>query len=180
MSSMDSQTRWLDATEERLWRAWLEVHADLSAQLQRRVHEGSQLSMSDYEVLVHLTDEPAGRLRAHDLARSMQWDASRLSHHVTRMERRGLVDRSRCPEDRRGSFVSVTEVGRRAIAQAAPGHVDAVRRLFLDALGDGDAALLADVLRRLRRHLDSLDTDPCPSETAGPAAVAVDQAPAGA
>src|SRR5690606_42004443 len=70
--------------------------------------------------------------RSLDLA--LQWEKSRLSHQLARMEKRGLIERTECAEDGRGQIVGVTDAGRRAIQAAAPAHVAAVRRLFLDAL----------------------------------------------
>ena len=71
------------ADKERVWRRWLTLNARLSATLQRELHDDAGLSMPDYEVLVHLTDSPAGRVRVTDLARLLQWERSRVSHHVT-------------------------------------------------------------------------------------------------
>ena len=107
------------------------------------------LSMSDYEVLVDLTDDPAGRVRVTELAGLLQWERSRVSHHVTRMQRRGLVEREECADDGRGAFVTITPAGRTAIERAAPGHVQTVRRLVFDALE-------ADELRSLEAAIDKL------------------------
>src|SRR4249920_3389533 len=127
---MASDTPWLTDQEQHVWRGWLKLNAELSAMLQRELQDDAGLSMSDFEVLVHLTDTPDGRVRVTDLARLLLWERSRVSHHVTRMERRGLVERAECAEDGRGAFIVVTPAGRAAIEQAAPGHVRAVRRLM--------------------------------------------------
>ena len=118
---MSSDFRWLTAEEQRVWRRWMTLNAQLSATLQRELQDDAGLSTQDYEVLVHLTDNPEGRMRVTDLARLMQWERSRVSHHVTRMERRRLVQRVECAEDGRGAFVVITQQGRAAIEQAAPG-----------------------------------------------------------
>jgi DNA-binding MarR family transcriptional regulator len=131
---MASDTPWLTAREQHVWRGWMDLNARLNAALQRDMQDDAGLSMSDFAVLVHLTDEPDGRVRVTDLARTLTWERSRVSHHVTRMERRGLVERVECPEDGRGAFVAVTAAGRAAIEHAAPGHVRAVRRLVFDGL----------------------------------------------
>ncbi|WP_169948082.1 MarR family winged helix-turn-helix transcriptional regulator [Microbispora sp. H11081] len=149
---MDSP-RWLDADEQRAWRAYLRMQGRLTARLNRQLQADSGLSLADYEVLVHLTDRPEGRLRPFELQRDLQWEQSRLSHHLTRMERRGLVTREECEEDGRGAFVVISEEGRRAIRAAAPGHVETVRRLFFDGLTRRQVAALErlaeDVLDRL-------------------------------
>ncbi|WP_169988740.1 MarR family winged helix-turn-helix transcriptional regulator [Microbispora sp. H10836] len=149
---MDSP-RWLDADEQRAWRAYLRMQGRVTARLNRQLQADSGLSLADYEVLVHLTDREEGRLRPFELQRDLQWEQSRLSHHLTRMERRGLVSREECADDGRGAFVVITEEGRRVITAAAPGHVETVRRLFFDGLTRDQVAALerlaADVLDRL-------------------------------
>ncbi|GGK76065.1 MarR family transcriptional regulator [Planomonospora parontospora subsp. parontospora] len=136
---------WLDDDQQRAWRAYLRMQARLSAELNRRLQAASGLSLADYDVLVHLTDAPDGRLRPYELQRALEWEQSRLSHHLSRMQRRGLVERQECADDGRGAFIVLTATGRQAITDAAPGHVQAVRDLFFDAL-DPDQV---DVLRHL-------------------------------
>ena len=128
------QVRWLDEREERAWRGLQFMQMRLIAELSRRLAADSELSYPDYLVLVALTDRPDGRMRSFELARDLGWEKSRLSHHVARMAERGLVAKEKCGDDRRGAFVVVTDRGRREIEAAAPGHVDAVRRLFVDRL----------------------------------------------
>jgi DNA-binding MarR family transcriptional regulator len=87
-------------------------------------------------------------LRARELGREILWDRSRLSHHVGRMERRGLVTRQECTEDARGAMVRMTDAGRAAIKGAAPGHVAATRRYFFDLLSDQEIDTLTAVFDR--------------------------------
>ncbi|WP_432865605.1 MarR family winged helix-turn-helix transcriptional regulator [Microbispora rosea] len=145
--------RWLDADEQRAWRAYLRMQGRLTARLNRQLQADSGLSLADYDVLVHLTDREEGRLRPYELQRDLQWEQSRLSHQLTRMQRRGLVRREECVDDGRGAYVVITEEGRRAITAAAPGHVETVRRLFFDGLTREQVTALerltADVLDRL-------------------------------
>jgi len=101
-------TRWLTDSEQRAWRGYQAVQAQLSARLNRQLQTDSGLSLADYEVLVALTDRPEGQLRVFELAEALQWEQSRLSHHLARMQQRGLVNRRACREDRRGSYVLVT------------------------------------------------------------------------
>ena len=152
---MSSDVRWLTAEEERVWRRWLTLNARLSATLQRELQDDAGLSMPDFEVLVHLTDSPEGRVRVTDLARLLQWERSRVSHHVTRMERRRLVRRVECAEDGRGAFVVITPQGRAAIEQAAPGHVNAVRRLVFDALSPEEVDAFATIIEKALAQLDN-------------------------
>lgn len=135
-------TAWLDDDQQRAWRTWLKLNRDLPAALARELAGASDLSMADFEVLVNLTDVPEGRLRISELAANMAWERSRVSHHLKRMEARGLVDRAGCPDDGRGSFVGITPAGRTAIERAAPSHVETVRRLVIDVLTPEELATL--------------------------------------
>ncbi|HEY0696996.1 MAG TPA: MarR family winged helix-turn-helix transcriptional regulator [Micromonospora sp.] len=147
--------RWLDETEQCAWRSYLRMHSRLTAQLGRQLQADSGLSLADYEVLVMLTDLPDGRLRPYELQRRLQWEQSRLSHHLGRMQRRGLVERQECPSDARGAFVVVTAAGREAIEAAAPGHVEAVRRYFLDHLTREQVQTLSHLANRVLGQLDA-------------------------
>jgi DNA-binding MarR family transcriptional regulator len=138
-------TDWLTADEQRAWRAYLRMQGRLTAALHRQLQQDSGLSLPDYDVLVALTDAPEGRLRPFALQRALMWEQSRLSHHLHRMERRGLIGREPCDDDGRGAFVVLTEAGRAAITDAAPGHVETVRRLFFDRL----SAAQVDAVRKI-------------------------------
>ncbi len=143
--------RWLSDQEERAWRALQFMQMRLEGALARQLASDSGLSYPDYLVLVALTDRPDGTMRLFELAAVLGWEKSRLSHHVARMEARGVVKKERCDTDRRGAFVVVTKRGRTEIEAAAPGHVAAVRRLFvdrltpaqLDAIGEAAETVLA-------------------------------------
>ena len=131
------------------------LNARLSATLQRELQDDAGLSMPDFEVLVHLTDSPEGRLRVTDLAQLLQWERSRVSHHVTRMERRRLVERMECASDGRGAFIAITPQGRAAIEEAAPCHVNTVRRLVFDVLSPEEIDALATVIDKALAQLDN-------------------------
>ncbi len=146
---MDSETPWLNDSQQTMWRRWLTLNRLMAAVLARDLQSHSSLSMADFEVLVQLTDVPQGRLRVSDLAQTMQWERSRLSHQVTRMERRGLVARRECPQDGRGAFVGITPEGRNAIEMAAPSHVRAVRSLVFDVLTPEELADFEAVVNKL-------------------------------
>jgi DNA-binding MarR family transcriptional regulator len=152
---MSSDIRWLTAEEEHVWRRWLTLNARLSATLQRELQDDAGLSMPDFEVLVHLTDSPEGRMRVTDLAGLLQWERSRVSHHVTRMESRRLVKRVECAEDGRGAFIVITPQGRAAIGQAAPGHVNTVRRLVFDVLSPEEVDAFAMIIEKALAQLDN-------------------------
>jgi DNA-binding MarR family transcriptional regulator len=137
--------RWLDQREQRAWRGYLRMHAELLRHLNRQLQRNTDLSVPDYEVLAHLSETPGGRLRAFELAGALRWEKSRLSHHVTRMERRGLVAREECPTTPRGADVALTDAGRASIEAAAPLHIEEVRRLFIDALTPDQLDALARI-----------------------------------
>jgi DNA-binding MarR family transcriptional regulator len=145
----EDEVRWLDPREQAVWRRWLFSQRHLMGQLTRSLAAESGLSMPDYEVLVMLTDTPEGRVRMAALADLLEWERSRLSHHIRRMEARGLVERRECQEDGRGAFVGITPLGQRTIERAAPGHVSAVRRHFIDELGPDGVDALETALGRL-------------------------------
>ena len=139
------ETRWLDAREARAWRSLQMMQMRLDGELARQLAAESGLSYQDYTVLVALTGSPEGRMRAFELGALLGWEKSRLSHHVQRMAARGLVKKEKCSSDRRGSFVSVTNGGRKEIEAAAPGHVNAVRALFVDRLSGEQLDAVAEV-----------------------------------
>ncbi len=149
------ETRWLDDNEMHAWRTYLRMNKLLEGALTRELQADSQLSLPDFEVLVHLTDVPDARFRVSALARSLQWEKSRLSHQITRMARRGLIEREECTEDGRGAFVVLTEAGRHAIEAAAPAHVETVRQLFFDVLTDDDVKALSTLSERVLHRLES-------------------------
>lgn len=137
---MDTDERWLTDAEEQLWRRWLTLNRLVPAALHHDLQADSGLSLADFEVLVQLTDTAEGRLRVGDLAQLMQWERSRVSHQVTRMERRGLVTRVDCTQDGRVAYVAITPQGREAIEKAAPSHLRTVRRLVFDVLTPAELA----------------------------------------
>lgn len=131
------------------------MHAQLMARLHRQLQNDSGLSLADFDVLVQLTDRPDPRMRVGELGQALQWEKSRLSHHVARMQRRGLVLREDCPDDARGAYIVLTEQGRTAIEQAAPTHVETVRKLVFDPLTADDVEALASIADRVLEQLNT-------------------------
>ena len=144
---------WLSAPEQRAWRAFLGLHRELNARLNRQLQAESQLSLSDYEVLVVLSEADQGRLRPFELCDFLQWEQSRLSHHIRRMESRGLVTREGCTGDGRGAFVVLSPAGRAAIEAAAPSHAAAVRSLLFEAMTEEQVAVLEEVFTRALQEM---------------------------
>jgi DNA-binding MarR family transcriptional regulator len=148
-----TEPAWLDETEARAWRGYMRMRTLLHAQILRDLAREAGLSGPDYDVLSNVSEAPGHRARLGDLAARMAWSRSRLSHHITRMERRGLVTREDCASDGRGAFVVLTDAGWRAIRAAAPGHVASVRRHFVDLLSREQLDALAEISRTVVRRL---------------------------
>lgn len=148
-----AEPRWLDEREAHLWRSWLRFHQELTSVLEAQIKHNNDLSGPDYAVLVPLSESQDGVLRARELRREILWDRSRLSHHVARMEKRGLVTREECATDGRGAMIRITPAGRTAIEQAAPGHVAATRHHFFDHITDDEIDTLTDVFDRILTRL---------------------------
>jgi DNA-binding MarR family transcriptional regulator len=141
--------QWLDERQARAWQAYLKLNQELYAALEVQLQRDSGLSGADYTVLVPLSTASAGVLRTRELGTEIGWDRSRLSHQISRMERRGLVAREECSEDGRGSMVRLTDTGRSAIEGAAPAHAETVRGHFFDRLSDDELDTLTAVFERL-------------------------------
>src|SRR3954453_20349781 len=123
-----AEPRWLEAREQHAWRAYLEMTAKLTAQLNREMQQQCGISIADFSVLVPLSEHPDARMRVLELARALGWEKSRLSHQLTRMAPRGLIERSNCNEGRRGAFAPLPHAGRRTVEAAATRHIGSVRR----------------------------------------------------
>ena len=145
---------WLSSTDQRTWRRWLRLNALLPSALHRELQADAGLSLPDFEVLVQLTDTPEARVRVSELARGLHWERSRVSHHITRMQRRGLVSREECSEDGRGAWVVLTAEGRAAIERAAPAHVETVRRLVFEVLTREELDVLSTVIEKVLGGLE--------------------------
>ncbi|MFF3866820.1 MarR family winged helix-turn-helix transcriptional regulator [Micromonospora sp. NPDC001898] len=145
--------RWLDEREQSAWRGYRRMRRLLDLELARELMRDAGLSEPDYDVLSDLAETPDQRLRLSELADRMLWSRSRLSHHLTRMQQRGLVTREECAADGRGAIVALTAEGRHAVEAAAPGHVAAVRRHLIDLLTPDEIAALDALTHRVVDHL---------------------------
>ena len=148
-------TRWLTGQEERAWRAFNRMRTVLPAELARDLGRDSGLSEPDYEVVSTLSEKPGHRWQLRELATKMLWSRSRLSHHLARMEQRGLVTRADDPADHRGCMIELTQQGLRTLEKAAPHHVASVRVHFIDLLSKAELATLAEIAERVVDHLAS-------------------------
>ena len=144
---------WLNEKEMQAWIGYRRMRLLLDLRLNRELMSQAGLSEADYDVLSNLSESPHQQLRLTDLATHMRWSKSRLSHHITRMQRRGLVDRHDCKDDGRGSMLVLTPAGRKAIEEAAPGHVASVRKHMIDLMTDDELEALAAFSHRIVAHL---------------------------
>lgn len=163
------EQRWLSETEERAWRAYRQMQTLLPARLAKDLADDSALSEADYEVLSTLSEKPSNQWQLRELAAKMLWSRSRLSHHVARMDARGLVSRHDDPEDARGCIIALTDAGLTTLRQAAPHHVDSVRRHLIDRLSPAELEMLGTIAERVTAGLtDRMIGAERPSGRAGP------------
>jgi DNA-binding MarR family transcriptional regulator len=126
--------RWLDPDEMRFWRGFIEVSGRALDAINADLRADADVTHDDYEVLVRLSEAPGRRMRMSELAEQVIQSRSRLTQRVDRLVERGYVERQRCPDDRRGMLATLTEAGFRTLAEAAPAHVESVRRHLIDRL----------------------------------------------
>ncbi|MER8267651.1 MarR family winged helix-turn-helix transcriptional regulator [Streptomyces griseus] len=150
---MDAPPNWLTPEQQTAWDSFIRMQEKLIGRLSRRVQADSHMSPADYIVLAKLT-EAGGRMRFMDLTKLVEWEKSRMSHQVGRMAKRGLVTKEDCPDDGRGAFIVATPAGRKAIEDAAPLHVEHVRRLFIDALTQDELDALSRIANRVLTHME--------------------------
>ena len=146
------ETRWLDAEEQKAWRAWLYSTQLLQAQLERDLTHDAGIPHAYYEILVQLSEAPGRMLRMSELAERSLSSRSRLSHAVSRLEERGWVRRQICEEDGRGQLAVLTDEGFAALEAAAPIHVESVRTHLFDQLTPEQVAAMRDIGETLLRH----------------------------
>lgn len=161
-SRRSEEPRWLSQEQEAAWRAYRRMRALLDLQITRDLAADSGLSDADYDVLSGLSEVEDHRWRLKDLAGRMLWSESRLSHHISRMEDRGLVARLPAEGDRRGTVIALTDEGWHVLVEAAPHHVESVRRHLIDLLTDEQIRTLGRIAETVVDHLSAID------EGAGP------------
>lgn len=151
-----TETRWLDEREQQAWRSLMSMQEGLTEFIDRQLRNQCGLSHADYQVLAHLSEAAGGRLRQFELGALLHWEKSRLSQHLGRMEKRGLVTRERCLTDQRGAIVGITPRGTELIEDAAPLHVADVRNALLDHLTAAELQTITTVGDKVRARLAEL------------------------
>ena len=159
-----SDTRWLSACEQEIWRAFMTAVDGLTEQFARQLQRDAGMPYTYYEILVALSEAPERTLRMSDLAGARGSSRSRLSHAVARLEEVGWVRRRTCPTDKRGSFAMLTDKGFAALEAAAPGHVTEVREKLFDVLSPEQVEQLGDISKAILRGLGTPTPPHCPAE----------------
>ncbi|QEO10449.1 MarR family winged helix-turn-helix transcriptional regulator [Protaetiibacter larvae] len=144
----------LDAEESAAWLSLVALLELLPSALDSQLQRDSELTHFEFAVLSFLRFSPDATLRMSDLAAGTNATLPRLSHVVSRLEKRGLVRRSPCAEDRRATNATLTDEGRRELIRATPGHIALVRQVVIEPLSREQLAQLADIATTIGRALD--------------------------
>jgi DNA-binding MarR family transcriptional regulator len=142
----DSGTRWLTAEQQHSWRAFVLGSTLLMEQLDQELRREFRISLTEYEILVRLSERPGRVMRMAQLAAAVCHSRSRVTHTITRMEGAGLVVREHCLEDGRGVQARMTDAGFALLEKAAPLHVEGVRRHLVDVCSAEDFAALGRMM----------------------------------
>jgi DNA-binding MarR family transcriptional regulator len=137
-----------------LYDGFVRMHTELARELDRRLQGDAGISQPDYAVLLTLFRGPEEGLRPGVIGEQIGWEKSRVSHQITRMAGRGLVERVECDTDGRGSMIVLTRPGRRALLGAMRDHASAIRQLFLDQLSPAEKRAIAAASARVLARLD--------------------------
>jgi len=155
-----SEPRWLSDSEQWAWRAYNAATKLVNERLDRQLQRDSGMPMTYFESLVALSEAPDRTLRMSELAYRGGFSRSRLSHAVARLEQAGWVERRECPSDKRGAFAVLTEDGFAAIADAASGHVEQVRKMLFDVLTAEQVDRLGEICATIREAGQQAGRDP--------------------
>lgn len=151
--STTTTTRWLSSSQQKVWREWLDAVARIDSHLDT-VLRPYGLDLGEYEILVRLSEAPEWQMRMSDLADAARQSRSRLTHTVARMEKKGLLTREPCPNDRRGVIASLTDDGFSLLETAAPAHVDSVREVLVDVVEPADFEALGRAMAAVNKVAD--------------------------
>ena len=135
--------------EWQAWRAFRSMSRKLDLALERQLQHDAEISAADFGVLGALFEAPDRQLRARDLGQRLSWEKSRISHQVSRMEKRGLLERRECETDLRGSWIGLTNDGTRAVLGAMRDHAATLRRYFFDVLDPAELEAFKAVSNRV-------------------------------
>jgi DNA-binding MarR family transcriptional regulator len=142
-----------------VWRSFHTMRRQLDLALERELQQDVGISMPDFEVLLALFEADGNRLRARELGALISWEKSRLSHQVTRMEARELVERTECDSDGRGTWIGITPKGRLTILSAMRDNALTIRRLFFDVMSPQELSALRELSKKVMIAIDPPDCD---------------------
>jgi DNA-binding MarR family transcriptional regulator len=131
------------------WVGFLRSHAAITRQLNVDLLNAHGLTLSDYEVMIHLVHAENGLMRRVDLAESVLLTASGITRLLDGLERAGFVERASCPSDARVSYAKLTEAGRAKFEAAAVTHRAGIAELFTGRYSGAELQALAELLGRL-------------------------------
>ncbi|MDG4796863.1 MarR family winged helix-turn-helix transcriptional regulator [Micromonospora sp. WMMD1082] len=143
----------LNDRELRAWRGFLTMQEDVRRHMNRHLLDEAGISLADFSILSALRVSPDRPMRVFELTEALRWEKTRIIHQLSRMTRRGLVERHTCLDDGRGTNVALTGEGRKVIDRALPLHVSYVRRLFFDVLTPRQLDTLAVVSETVLENL---------------------------
>ncbi|GHB82898.1 MarR family transcriptional regulator [Streptomyces umbrinus] len=154
---MPTTPRWLHPGERRAWLAYVEFSTHLSDHLNRQLRRDTGMTHADYVLLACLSSVPDHSLTMSELAEHLKITRSRLTHAVTRLQEAGHVDRHEDPDNRRQQLATLTPQGLKLLEHAAPGHVEAVRRVVFDALTPEQVGQFAEIGEAINAALQRMD-----------------------
>ena len=155
-----AEEKWLSAAEQESWLALVGTILRLPTQLDAQLTKRANLTFFSYLVLAMLSESPDRTLTMTELANQTSSSASRLSHVVSKLEKRGWIRRSPSPDDRRVTLATLTDAGWEGIVDTAPSHVAHVQQLIYSQLTAQDVADLSRVLTKITTKVES-----CPAPT---------------
>ena len=147
------EARWLDDAQQHSWRALMMGMTLLMERLDDDLRREFGMSLTEYEVMVRLSERPGRAMRMAQLADAMAHSRSRVTHTVARMEAAGFITRGTTPEDGRGVVATMTTQGYDLLVKAAPCHVESVRRNLVDLVSEDDFAAVGRVFDSVADHL---------------------------
>ncbi len=153
-------TEWLTPDQQRAWRAYIVGTTLLMEHLDRELRENHTLSLPEYEIMVRLSEAEGHALRMAELADSCNYSRSRVTHTIARMERAGFVERRQCANDGRGVVALMTKAGYAKLVEAAPVHVESVRRALIEVANDQDLEAIRRVFSNVIAGLQHGRVDP--------------------
>ncbi len=145
----------MSVRQYRAWRAFHKLRGQLLPHLAKNITENTGLTPSEFFLLITLIDSPKATLHSYEIAEKLDWEKSRVSHQITRMEERDLVMRSVCPSDARSCLVELTPSGRKYLKKALPNHFEDVKHCFGDLLTAAQLDTLIEISSIVTKHLAS-------------------------